>query len=146
MNRLNFEDSIFILNMRIRVIRDTLHLDPPPELFSEKSMDDLTFVDSVLGLLVKAITENSDQYSGNGEPEYISDTEWQFNQVLTEFLLESSPFSAHILPETMHKITVMRAASEARRKVIEGTGHPLEIAQSEPVVTSAELNGLLGGI
>jgi len=146
MNRLHFEDSIFILNMRIRVIRDTLHLNPPPELFLEKSIDDLTFIDNALELLVGAIIENADQYSGNGETEYIADTEWQFNQVLTEFALETSPFSAHTLPETMQKVAIMRASSESRRKIIEGTGQPLEIAQSEPVVTSAELNGLLGGI
>ena len=128
------------------MIRDTLHLNPPPELFLEKSLDDLTFVDGALESLVRAIMENSDQYSGNNETEYISDTEWQFNQVLTEFALESSPFSAHVLPETMQKIAVMRASSEARRKTIDETGQPLEIAQSEPVVTSAELNGLLGGV
>ena len=125
--------------MRIRTIRDTLHLNPPPELFMEKSLDDLAFVNGALELLMKAITENIDS-------EYLSDTEWQFNQVLTEFLLESNPFSAHVSPETMRQIAVMRASSEARRKIIEGTGQPLEIAQSEPVVTSAELNGLLGGV
>jgi len=132
--------------MRIRVIRDTLHLNPPPEIFMEKSVDDLAFINSALELLVRAIMENADQYSGNGETEYIADTEWQFTQVLTEFALESSPFAAHALPGTMQQIAVMRASSESRRKVIEGTGQPLEIAQSEPVVTSAELNGLLGGM
>jgi hypothetical protein len=144
MNRLHYEDSIFILNMRIRTIRDTLRLNPPPELFLEKSMDDLTFVDGALELMVKAILENISQYNGNGELEYISDTEWQFNQVLTEFSLETSPFSANAFPETVQKVTTMRASSEARRKIIE-ENQPLEIIQAEPVVTSAEMNGLLGG-
>ena len=128
------------------MIRDTLHLNPAPELFLKKSLDDLAFVDGALELLVRTIMENSDQYSGHGESEYISDTEWQFNQVLTEFSLESSPFSAIVFPEIMQKIAVMRASSEARRKIIEETGQPLEIAMAEPVVTSAELNGLLGGV
>ena len=144
MNRLHYEDSIFILNMRIRTIRDTLHLNPPPELFLEKSLDDLVFVDGALELMVKAILENISQYNANGELEYISDTEWQFNQVLTEFSLETSPFSANAFPETVQKITAMRASSEARRKIIE-ENQPLEIIQAEPVVTSAEMNGLLGG-
>jgi len=146
MDRLNLEDSIFILNMRIRTIRDTLHLNPPPVLFMERCVDDLAFIDSVLEFLSRTISENSGQYTANGESEYIADTEWQFTQVLTEFLLESSPFSAHALPETVEKITSMRASSEARRKIMESTGLPSEIAQAEPVVTSAELNGLLGGI
>ena len=127
------------------MIRDTLHLDPAPELFLEKSLDDLTFIDGAMELLVKTIRENGSQYGANGESEYVADTEWQFNQVLTEFLLESSPFSAHASPETMQKIAIMRAASESRRKIIEENGPPLEIAMAEPVVTSAELNGLLGG-
>jgi len=146
MNRLHFEDSVFILSMRIRVIRDTLHLNPPHELFMEKSIDDLVFINNALELLVKTITETSDEYSNNNETEYIADIEWQFNQVLTEFLLESSPFTAHTLPETARQITIMRTASEARRKIIESTGQPLAIAQSEPVVTSAEMNGLLGSL
>ena len=145
MDRLNYEDSIFILNMRIRTIRDTLRLNPPPELFLQKSLDDLAFIAGALELLIRTIMENIDQYSGHGEAEYLSDTEWQFNQVLTEFSLETSPFSANIFPETMQKITTMRTSSEARRKIIE-ENQPLEVIQSEPVVTSAELNGLLGGV
>jgi len=132
--------------MRIRTIRDTLHLNPPSDIFMEKSLDDLTFVDGAMELLVKTMQENSDQYSGNNESEYISDTEWQFNQVLTEFVLETSPFTAHLPPGALQKIAAMRASSESRRKIIEETGQPLDIAQSEPVVTSAELNGLLGGV
>jgi hypothetical protein len=145
MNSLNFEDTIFILNMRIRMIRDTLRLNPPPELFLEKSLDDLAFVDSILEVLVRTFLENGSHYNGNGESDYIADTEWQFTQLLTEFSLESSPFSTGVFPETMQKITALRRSSDTRRKAIEGSGLPSEIAQAEPVVTSAEMNGLLGG-
>ena len=145
MNPFNFEDTIFILNMRIRMIRDTLRLNPPPELFLEKSLDDLAFIDNVLEALVRTFLENGNHY-GNGESDYISDTEWQFIQLLTEFSLESSPFSAGIFPETLEKIAVLRRASDVRRKAVEGSGLPSEIAQAEPVVTSAEMNGLLGGV
>jgi len=127
------------------MIRDTLRLNPPPELFLEKSLDDLAFIDNVLEALVRTFLENGNHY-GNGESDYISDTEWQFIQLLTEFSLESSPFSAGIFPETLEKIAVLRRASDVRRKAVEGSGLPSEIAQAEPVVTSAEMNGLLGGV
>ena len=143
MNRLNFENTIFILNMRIRVIKDTLRLNPPPELFLKRSLEDLAFVDSVLEVLARKFTESGSQYSGNGESYYISDTEWQFSQLLTEFSSESSPFPVHAVPETMQKITELCQSSNTRRKIIEETGLPSEIAQAEPVVSSAELNGLL---
>jgi hypothetical protein len=145
MNRLNFEDSIFILNMRIKMIRDTLRLTPPPELFMERCLDDLEFIDRVLELLVHTFVENANPQNGNSEADYISDTEWQFTQLLTEFLLESSPFPAEAFPEAIQKIALFRDSSNARRKTIEEIIPPLEIAQAEPVVTSAELNGLLGG-
>jgi hypothetical protein len=146
MNRLNFEDTIFILNLQIRMMKDTLRLNPPPELFMEKCLADLAFIDSVLESLIQAFLENSDQHKGNGESEYISDTEWQFSQLLTEFLLESSPFSARFFPDTMQKVTVLRNASNARRKAIESTVLPTEIANAEPVVSSVELSSLLGGM
>jgi hypothetical protein len=142
MNRLNFEDTIFILNLQIRMIKDTLRLSPPPELFMEKSLGDFAFIDSVLATLVRFFLENNGQ---NGDAEYISDTEWQFSQLLTEFSLESSPFSPIFLPETIQKITIMRNASNARRKTIEATVLPTEIANAEPVVSSVELSSLLGG-
>jgi hypothetical protein len=146
MDRLNFEDTIFILNMRIRMIRDTLRLTPPPELFLGKSLDDLAFIDSALETLVRSFTESNSQYDRSVEFDYISDTEWQLSQLLTEFSLESSPFSAQAFPETMEKITALRASSNVRRKTLEETSVPLEIAHAEPVVSSAELTGLLGSV
>lgn len=141
MNRLNFEDTVFILNMRIRMIKDTLHLGPPPELFLEKSLDDLVFIDSILDMLTGTLAENERQFS-----DYISDSEWQFSQLLTEFSLESSPFLSQTFGDTMRRVASLRESSDTRRKSLEGTSLSLEMAQSEPVVTSAELNGLLGGI
>ena len=146
MDRLNFEDTIFILNMRIRMIRDTLRLNPPPELFLEKSLDDLAFIDGALEALVRSFTESNSQYDRSVEFDYISDTEWQLSQLLTEFSLESSPFPVQEFPDTMQKIAALRTSSNVRRKTLEETSVPLEIAHAEPVVSSAELNGLLGGI
>ena len=128
------------------MMRDTLRLNPPPELFLDKSLDDLAFADNLLETLTRTFLENGSSYSANGELDYIADAEWQFTQLLTEFTLESSPFFAGIFPETMQKIAVLRRSSDTRRKAIEGAGLPSEIAHAEPVVTSAEMNGLLGGV
>jgi hypothetical protein len=45
---INFEDNIFVLNTRIRMIRDSLILDTDPELFLEKTVDDTNFIDLTL--------------------------------------------------------------------------------------------------
>ena len=123
------------------MIRDTLRLNPPPELFLEKSLDDLGFLNGILTNLAGIIP--SDQYSGNGEFDSISDAEWQFNQLLTEFSLDSSPFRVRDFPETWEKITGFRRESDFRRKTLEESNIPAETARTEPVVSSAELNGLL---
>ena len=139
MNSDNFVDAIFIVNMRIRMIRDTLRLNPPPELFLERTLDDLAFIDWVLSILAEVLTTN-EEYA------YASDTEWQFSQLLTEFSAESSPFSSATFIETRDKIAILRETSDERRKAIEESDLPVEMAKAEPVVSSAELSGLLGNI
>ncbi|MCL2127714.1 MAG: hypothetical protein FWH38_05625 [Treponema sp.] len=145
MKSINVEDTIFILNMRIRLIRDTLRLNPPPELFLEKSLDDLVFIDHVLAVLSEAILE-SGNFDNLPASDTAADTEWQFNQLLTEFSLDSSPFSAYSFPEIQVKIAELRDGSNVRRKALEESGSPAEAARSEPVVSSAELSGLLGSV
>ena len=146
MNRVGFEDTIFILNMRIRIIRDTLRLNPPVEFFLEKTLDDLEFIDGILDTFVQNLAENGRQFYKNGETVYISDTEWQFSQLLTEFSLNSCPFSVQAFPPIQEKITVLRDNCENRRRLVDEAGVPEEIARAEPVVSSAEFNGLLNGI
>jgi hypothetical protein len=128
------------------MIKDTLRLTPPPEFFMERCLDDLAFVDKVLELMVQSFVENANSQNAISEADYLLDTEWQFTQLLTEFSLESSPFPAQAFPEAIQKIGLLRDSSNARKKNIEETIPPVEIAHAEPVVTSAELNGLLGGV
>ena len=136
MNSASFEDTIFIINMRIKMLRDILRLSPPPALFLEKCLDDLAFIGWALGRL-------GEEFSGVDEFDYKSDTEWQFSQLLTEFSLDSSPFSANAFPHTIEKIAALRSASNERRKTLEESDIPSQLAKGEPVVSSAELSGLL---
>ena len=141
----NFEDTIFILNVRIRMIKDILRLNPSPQLYLEKTLSDLEFIDGILEMLVDTLIKNDEKYNGNGEFEYLSDTEWQFSQLLTEFSLESSPFSVNAFPETAKVVTLLRGNGNVRRKTVGEHTLDTEIALAEPVVSSAELSGLLGG-
>ena len=127
------------------MIRDILRLSPPPDLFLEKCLDDLVFIDSTLTFLTGTLSGNSEQSSKTEQCSYASDTEWQFSQLLTEFSLDSSPFSPRDFPETRAKIAALRVNSEARRKSLEEANMPVELVKTEPVVTTLELSGLLGG-
>ena len=127
------------------MIRDILRLKPPPEIFLEKCLDDLEFIDNTLTFLTGALSGNSEKNHEADQYSYTSDTEWQFSQLLTEFSLDSSPFSPRDYPETRAKIAALRVNSEARRKTLEEAYMPVELVKTEPVVTTLELSGLLGG-
>ena len=143
MNNVRFEDAIFIVNMRIRMVRDTLRLNPQAELFFVRSIDDLAFIDQAMTFLAQLLTDSTE--SCDSEYDYASDTEWQFNQLLTELSVDSSPFSSIPGGETRKQIAILREASDGRRKTLEESCPQTEIAMAEPVVSSAELSSLLGG-
>jgi hypothetical protein len=141
MNTIVVEDALFIVGMHMRLIRDTLSLNPPPDLFLEKSIDDLCFINHVLVSMSKMINEHN---GGGGFIDYLLDIEWQFSQLLIEFSVDSSPFSVRAFPDTRDKIMSLRAESDARRKTLEESFVAVGDFE-EPVVSSAELTGLLGG-
>ena len=145
MNSASFQDSIFLVNMRIRMVRDTLRLKPPSEFFLERCLEDLVFIDQVLNSLAQTLASGGDQYGGNGEFSYASDTEWQLSQLLTEFSVEPGPLSSSANPEIHEKITTLHGACETRRKSLEAAEQPSGTDGGDPVVSSAELSSLLGG-
>ena len=143
---IDFEDTVFLLTLRIRVVRDTMRLNPPAALFMEKCLDDVMFVDHVLATLADRVEEGDggEEASGSvaGVLDYAADTEWQFSQLLTEFLLESNAFSAQTTQESRGKIVLLRESSDSRRKVFERFG---TLIGEEPVVSPTELSILFGG-
>lgn len=142
--RINFEDTIFILNVRIRMIRDLLQLDTDAGLFFRQTLEDLEFVSSVLGALTDKLIANPKFVDRELEADNLSDAEWQFSQILNEFSRNTCPFSPADFPEMPAWISRLREESAKRQKLIDATYVPAGPALMEPVVTHAELNGLLG--
>jgi len=142
---INFEDTIFILNVRIKMIRDLLQLDTDTGLFLRQTMGDLEFINSALDLLTEKFLANISFLDRETEADNLSDAEWQFSQVLNEIINHSSPFSPAHFPETQTWIDKFKKDSNKRQKLIEESCTPEGQGSSEPVVSNAELNGLLGG-
>jgi len=144
--RINFEDTIFILNVRIRMIRDLIRLDTDSNLFYRQTMGDLEFISSVLDILIGKFLENLKFLDREVEADNILDVEWQFSQIINEISGNSSPFSPTLYPEMPAIIARLRTDSLNRKKQIDESYVPTESAIAEPVVSNAELNGLLGSI
>jgi len=126
------------------MIKDLLHLDIDSALFYRQTMSDLDFIGSILDIMTEKFLSNLKFLDRETEADNILDTEWQFSQILNEISNNTSPYSTVIYPETKTRIDKLRADSVKRKKQIEDAYTPTEQSMTEPVVTHAELNGLLG--
>jgi len=144
--RINFEDTLFILNVRIRMIRDLMRLDTDSNIFYRQTMSDIEFISSVLDVLTDKFVENLKFLDRETEADNILDAEWQFSQLLNELSNGTGPFTPSLFPEITVLIGKLRTDSIKRKKLIDESYVPAESSITEPVVSHAELNGLLGSV
>jgi hypothetical protein len=142
--RINFEDNIFVLNTRIRAIRDMLLLDADPDFFLKKTLDDLEFIDSTLSVLLDNLNNNK-KYIEREEQFYnLLETERSLSEVLRAISSGDGTVSVGKFPEIENRITLIQNHSLNRRKVIEDVPFEAdEMAPMEPWVSRDELSELL---
>jgi hypothetical protein len=127
------------------MIRDLLHLDTDTGLFLRQTISDLEFINSALDMLTEKFITKIKFLDREIEADNILEAEWQFSQLLNELSNNTSPFSPLKFPETRTWIEKFRKDSVKRQKQVEESYVPMGHSVSEPVVSHAELNGLLGG-
>ncbi|MDR0569590.1 MAG: hypothetical protein LBG87_10350 [Spirochaetaceae bacterium] len=140
---INFEDNIFILNVRVRMIQDLLLLEADPELFLKKTMDDIDFIDDALGMLLDDLLENIHLIERNELFDNLSMIEAEFSGALSLFLNGSGTISAVRFPALREKIIFLQTHSLTRKKTIDDSRKQTDGSVLEPLVSSAELNELL---
>ena len=141
--RVNFEDNIFILMMRIRMIRDIITLDADPELFLEKILDDVCFADHTLRILLGYLEESQRLIALDELLEQLSEAEWQFSMVLKELLDHDGNISVRENPLITEKLTAFRNSSMERRRTAGNLGSAGDNIPVSPIVSSDELTELL---
>jgi hypothetical protein len=139
--RVNFEDSIFILMSRLRILRDLFTLDADPELFLEKTLDDVDFIARSLSLLLQQLLENQRLIEREDIFSLFSELEWQFSQVISDLMSSQGSVSVREYPAAIDKMRILRSQSLERRKTAETSGGRGQAG--EPVVSSDELSELL---
>ena len=140
---INFEDNIFVFNLRIRMIQDLLILDTDPELFLHKTLDDLGFINSSLNILLSNLKENYRLIERDEQFHNLLETERQFFEVLNEIDHGEGNISVLQYPELREHIGILLSQSQDRQKsikdmIVEGKDYALE-----PVVGYDELHELL---
>ncbi|MDR3122312.1 MAG: hypothetical protein LBU16_00845 [Treponema sp.] len=141
--QINFGDTIFILNARIRMIRDLLILDADPDFFLDKTLSDVDFIDAALGALLRDLIDNTFLIDRNGHFHNLYETERQFLKVLWDLENGSATVSVSPYPALREKVSLLRDHSLERQKIIEQSFSVEEAPSSEPLVSSDELNELL---
>ncbi|HCC37870.1 MAG TPA: hypothetical protein DEQ14_09785 [Treponema sp.] len=136
--QINFEDNIFILNVRIRMLIDLLRLDVDPGLFLEQTVDDLIFIDYALSSLLRNLAANRRFIDREEELDKLADLQWHFDKLLTG--------AGSRFPAIGDRLAECKKNSEYRHQNIAEIRSPGEQAASEPVVSSSELSELLRGL
>jgi hypothetical protein len=126
------------------MIRDLMKLDTDADFFYRKTMNDIDFISCALDMLTEKFVSNLKFLDRETEADNILDTEWQFGQLINEISSNSSTFNYSLFPEMPVFIAKLRGDSNKRKKQIEESYVPAEQSMNEPVVSNAELNGLLG--
>ena len=139
----NFEDNLYLLLIRINLIRDSLALNMDPELFYKRTLEDIDFIDDILGILLKKLQENQHRIDREGLLDHLSEIEWQFSVVLSEISGGSASNFIEDIPALQNKIMNLRKASLERIEAAKALGTVVEDYSEEPVISSNELNELL---
>ncbi|MDR0557750.1 MAG: hypothetical protein LBG43_07800 [Treponema sp.] len=143
---INFEDILYILHSRIQMLQDILALDIPADLFLDKSIDDMEFIDKTLEVLIKALSEDTYIMERDEQLDNFSETEWQFSQMLVRFLSASTALSAGHHPVLKDTISALRSQSAIRRKIADDSKSKKEGVETIPIVSSDEMSELLKGL
>ena len=139
----NFEDNLYLLLIRINLIRDTLTLNMDPEIFFSKVLEDIDFIDKILKILLRKLQENLQRIDREGLLDHLSEIEWQYCKVLSEILDGSGSISAHETPSLQTRISNLLKDSTERRKTEEALANSINAYQREPVISRDEFNELL---
>ena len=139
----NFKDNVFILLIRIRMIQDAITLDADPEMFLEKVLDDIDFIDQTLRILLDYLRENDRLISRDGFLKYLSEAESRFERFLGDFLRHEGNISIREIPTISEKLLALQNGSMERQNTIDSMGNNKNPETDNPVVTKDELAELL---
>jgi hypothetical protein len=140
--RVNFDDNFFILTMRIRMIQDTVILDADPELFLEKTLDDIYFIDNTLRGLLEYLENNLQLCEREAHFEQFSNVDSNFSQVLGQLIHNSGSFSIRDIPTMEAKLAMLKNSS-LDRQTRAGKQCSSDGESGASVVSSIELSELL---
>jgi hypothetical protein len=140
---INFEDNLFVLNIRIRMLRDLLVLDVDPELFLKKTLDDMDFIDTVLGSLIATLNDTTHLMDRDELFHNLYETAQYLLDTLANTFNSQGTISSAEIPLFRDKVILLQEHTLERIQTLETSLSACEPVSTEPVVSSDEMNELL---
>jgi hypothetical protein len=142
--RINYEDNIFIINTRIRLLHDIFLLEADSALFFKKALDELDFINGVLEDLLKDFLENDRLIERTEQFHNLLETEWNFSSVLNFLISGQGSLAENFYPQLVPKLISIREDCTRRKDLIkekEVAGENNQV--DERLVSTLELAELL---
>ena len=100
------------------MIWDTLKLNADTELFLEKTLDDIHFIDQSLRSLLRSLEESPYLSERDELLDQLSNVEEYFSRVLAELLKHDGNLSVREIPSLEEKLEAVKQGSFKRQKTI----------------------------
>jgi hypothetical protein len=140
--RINYEDDIFSLALQVRCLQDTLKLEVDPELFKDRILGDITWIESTVARLYQSLRESSLYVKRQEHLKELQKLKRAFAAALDTLVEKRSPFAEHVA----EKCDVLRVLREQQARDVEdikaliaGKGAP----EDEHMVSPEELKILM---
>ena len=141
--RVNYDDNIFFLQTMIQTLDSGVQLSIDGQLFRDKFVEDIFFVDATLSRILSQLGQNRLLIRRSEYLRSLLRAEKLFVDLLGKCLDESNPFAAE-LQETVHKLRACRSVHERDLDDIRNMlQNPGELEQEEDLVSQEEFRSLL---
>jgi hypothetical protein len=126
------------------MIANTIILDADPDLFLEKTIEDLAFIDFCLTILAESFLKNENLIDRSTQCYHLMETEIKFTEVLDAINQSSGTISVVEFPIISEKITNLHFNTYKRQDLLKKVIEDLDdTPQDSNVVSSEEINALL---
>jgi hypothetical protein len=121
-----------------------LLLDTDPDMFLEKTLDDVDFIDKSLSFLLEQLSDNKRFIERTEQFHNLTETERIFAEVLLDLINGDSTISSNKFPAIRDRLTFLWNHTQERKKTIESaSSSEVEEGTVDPMVSSDELSELL---
>ncbi|MFP3960557.1 MAG: hypothetical protein ACLFUX_10340 [Spirochaetaceae bacterium] len=141
--RMSYDDDIFFLQTMIKTLRSGLALEIDADLFKEKVLEDVFFIDATLMKILSALRENPNLIRRSDYLKALGRAQNAFIGYLEDLIAEERPLAQTLSPHAGKLRDCRDSHRRSSSEVQEMLHHPDAHSPEEDVVSREELSYLL---